>query len=175
MRAPGHVGEGLVDGDALDSRREVAQDSDRRVAESLVFVKVSADKDKIRTQLPRAPSRHAASYAEGTRLVGGREHDAASHRNRLAAQTRVEQLFDRRIKRVEVGVENGGQLAERRHGATPYHIRLSFANRARNDSVRAVRGIECSRLANRNARNLGAIALVSPVTGLVLTVDTKTL
>jgi len=31
------------------------------------------------------------------------------------------------------------------------------------------------RVWNRNARNLGAIALVSPVTGLVLTVDTKTL
>jgi hypothetical protein len=25
-------------------------------------------------------------------------------------------------------VENGGLLRERRHGATPYHIRFSFAN-----------------------------------------------
>src|SRR5262249_2855356 len=38
----------------------------------------------------------------------GCEHHAAADRNRLAAQARVEQLFDRRIKGVEVRVENGG-------------------------------------------------------------------
>ena len=32
---------------------------------------------------------HAASYAKGPRLVGGREHDAAADGNRLAAQARV--------------------------------------------------------------------------------------
>src|SRR6186713_1483886 len=99
MRAPCDVGEGLVDGDALDGGREIAQDSDGGVAEPLVFVEMSADKNDSGTELPRASSRHAASYAEGPRLVGGREHDAAANRNRLAAQARVEQLFDRRIKR----------------------------------------------------------------------------
>ena len=108
MRAPCHVGEGLVDGDALDGRREIAQNSDRGVAEPLVFVEMSADKYEVGTELPRAPSRHAASYAEGPRLVGGRENDAAADRNRLAAQARVKQLLDRRIKGVEVRVENGG-------------------------------------------------------------------
>src|SRR5947209_16275219 len=107
MRAPGNVGEGLVDGDALDGRREIAQDSDGGVAEPLVFVEMSADKHEVWTELPRAPSRHAASHAEGPRFVGGREHDAAADRNRLAAQARVKQLFDRRIKGVEVRVENG--------------------------------------------------------------------
>ena len=108
MRAPGNVGEGFVDGDALDGRREIAQDSDGSVAEPLVFVEMSADKHEVGTELPRAPSRHAASYAEGPRFVGGREHDAAADRNRLAAQARVKQLFDRCIKGVEVRVENGG-------------------------------------------------------------------
>src|SRR5262245_58223063 len=108
MRAPCHVGEGLVDGDALDGRREIAQDSDRGVAEPLVFVEMSADKHEVGTELPGAPSRHAASYAEGPRFVGRSEHDAAADRNRLAAQARVEQLFDRRIKSVEVRVEDGG-------------------------------------------------------------------
>src|SRR6267142_4780227 len=115
MRAPGNVSEGLVDGDALDGRREIAQDSDRGVPESLVFGEVSAGKHEVGTELPRAPSRHAASYAEGPRLVGGREHDAAADRNRLAAQARVEQLFDRRIKSVEVRVENGGWREPVRH------------------------------------------------------------
>src|SRR5262249_41017462 len=108
MRAPCNVGEGLVDGDALDERREIAQDSDGGVAEPLVFVEMSADKNEVGTELPRAPSRHATSYAEGPRFIGGREHDAAADRNRLAGQARVERLLDRRIKGVEVRVENGG-------------------------------------------------------------------
>src|SRR6266540_4543191 len=69
---------------------------------------MAADKDEVGTELPRAPSGHAASHAEGSRFVGGRENDAAADRNRLAAQARVKQLFDRRIKGVEVRVENGG-------------------------------------------------------------------
>src|SRR5262245_33449666 len=109
MRAPGHVGEGLVYGDALDGRREIAQYPDRGVAEPLVFVEMSADKREVGTELPRASSRHATSYAEGPRFVRGGEHDAAADRNRLAPQARVEQLFDRRIKGVEVRVENGGR------------------------------------------------------------------
>src|SRR5262245_39898303 len=108
MRATGNVSEGLVDGDALDGRREVAQDSDGRVAEPLVFVEMPADKNEVGTELPRASSGHAASHAEDSRFVRGREHDAAADRNRLAAQARVEQLFDRRIKGVEIRVENGG-------------------------------------------------------------------
>src|SRR5678815_5226975 len=108
MCAPRNVGEGFVDGDALDGRCEVAQYSDGGVAEPLIFVEMSADKHEVGTELPRAPSRHAASYAEGPRFVGGREHDTAADRNRLTAQARVEQLFDRRIKGVEVRVKNGG-------------------------------------------------------------------
>src|SRR5262249_20355531 len=70
---------------------------------------VPADKHEVGTEFPRAPSRHAASYAEGARLVGGREHDAAAHGNRLVPQARGEQLLDRRIKSVENRVENGGR------------------------------------------------------------------
>src|SRR6266542_7060242 len=69
---------------------------------------MAADKDEVGTELPRAPSGHAASHAEGSRFIGSRENDAAADRNRLAAQARVEQLFDRRVKGVEVRVENGG-------------------------------------------------------------------
>src|SRR5262245_3807640 len=108
MRAPCNVGEGLVDGDALDGRREIAQDCDRGIAEPLIFVEVSADKNEVGTELPRASSRHAASYAEGPRFVRRRENDAAADRDRLTAQASVKQLFDRRIKGVEVRVENGG-------------------------------------------------------------------
>src|SRR5262245_49094724 len=108
MRAPGNVGEGFVDGDALDGRREIAQDCDGGIAEPLVFIEMSSDKHELGAELPRTPSRHAASYAEGARFVGGRENNTTADRNRLAAQARVEQLFDRRIKGVEIRMENGG-------------------------------------------------------------------
>src|ERR687888_2551691 len=108
MRAPRNVGERLVDRDALNGRREIAQDSNRGVTEPLVFAEVSADKYQVGTELPCASSGHAASYAEGPRFIGGREHDAAANRDRLAAEARLEQLFDRRIKGVEVRVENRG-------------------------------------------------------------------
>src|ERR1043165_2945718 len=108
MRAPCNIGEGLVDGDPLDGRREIAQDSDRGIAEPLVFGEMPADKHEVGTELPRATSRHAASYTKDPRFIGGRENDAAADRNRFAAQTRVKQLFDRRIKGIEVRVENRG-------------------------------------------------------------------
>src|SRR5262249_17180445 len=113
MRASGNVGEGLVDGDALYGGREIAQDCDGGIAEPLVFVEMSADKHEVGTELPRAPSRHAASYAEGPRFIRSRENDAAANRNRPAAQAGVEQLFDRRIKGIEVRVENGGSGTHR--------------------------------------------------------------
>src|SRR5262245_40738651 len=108
MRAPCNVGKGLVDGDAFDGRREIAQDSDGGVAEPLVFGEMSADKNKVGTELPRASSGHAAPNAERPRLVRGRENDTAADGNGPAAQARVKQLFDGRVKGVEVRVENGG-------------------------------------------------------------------
>ena len=54
------VPDDLVPLDALDGRREIAQDSNRGVPESLVFGEVSADKHEVGTELPRALSRHAA-------------------------------------------------------------------------------------------------------------------
>jgi hypothetical protein len=69
---------------------------------------MSADKHEVGTELPRAPSRHATSYAEGSRFVRGGQNDAAAYCNRLVAQARVEQLFDRSIKGVKVRVEHGG-------------------------------------------------------------------
>ena len=69
---------------------------------------MAADEDELRAELARPPSRHAAADAEGLGLVGGGEHDAAADGDRLAAQRRVEQLLDRGVEGVEVGVEDGG-------------------------------------------------------------------
>jgi hypothetical protein len=59
---------------------------------------MAGHEDEVGTELSRASSGHATPHAEGPRFVGGRENDTAADRNRLAAQARVEQLFDRRVK-----------------------------------------------------------------------------
>ena len=49
---------------------------------------------------------HRGAHAERLRLVAGGEHDAAADDHRPAAQPRVVALLDRRVERVEVGVED---------------------------------------------------------------------
>src|SRR5690242_17123148 len=64
MRAAGNVRKGLVDRNPFDQRREVIEHADRGIAQPLVLAEMSADKDQLRTQLARPPSRHAATDAE---------------------------------------------------------------------------------------------------------------
>jgi len=45
---------------------------------------------------------------ESLGFVRGGEHDPATHRNRPAAQGRVEQLLDRGVKGVQIRVEDRG-------------------------------------------------------------------
>jgi len=60
-------------GNPFDQRREIANHLDRSIAQSLIFPKMPDDKKELRTQLARAPPRHAAAYPE--RLAS---QDAAS-------------------------------------------------------------------------------------------------
>ena len=108
MGAARHVGKGLVDGDPLDQRREIAEHLDRGIAQPLVLLEMAADENQVRTELARPPSRHAAAHPEGLGLVGSGEHDPAADGDRLAAQRRVEQLLDRGVEGVEVRMEDGG-------------------------------------------------------------------
>jgi hypothetical protein len=107
-RGAGDIGEGFVDGDALDGRREIAQHVDGGVAEPLIVLEMAADENELRTKLARAPSGHAAANAEGSGLIRSREHHAAADGDRLAPQRRIEQLLDRGIEGVEVRVEDRG-------------------------------------------------------------------
>ena len=109
MGAARHIGEGLVDGNALDQGGEIVEHLDGGVAQPLVVLEVAADEDELRTEFTRPPARHAAAHAEGLGFVGGRQHDAATDGDGLAAQGRVEQLLDRGVESVEVGMEDGGR------------------------------------------------------------------
>jgi hypothetical protein len=110
----GHVEERLVDRDALDQGREVAEDVDDAVAEALVLGEVPTHEPELRAQLAGAPSRHAGPHAARPCFVGGGEHHPAAHGDGTAAQQRVEQLLDGRVEGVEVSVEDRGR-SDRRH------------------------------------------------------------
>ncbi len=69
---------------------------------------MAADKDQLRTELARPPSRHAAADSEGLGFVRSGEHDPAADGDRLAAQGRVEKLLDRGVEGIEVGMEDRG-------------------------------------------------------------------
>ncbi len=77
----------------------------------MVLLEVTADEDELRTELARLAARHAALRAERLGLVGRCQHHAATDRDRLAAQARIEELLDRGIEGVQIGMEDGG-----RHG-----------------------------------------------------------
>ncbi len=57
MGATRNVGEGLVDGDSLDERREIVEHLDGGIAQPLVVREMATDKDQLRTELARPPSR----------------------------------------------------------------------------------------------------------------------
>lgn len=108
MRAAGDVCKGFIDRDALDQRREIIEHLDRGIAEALIFAEAAADEDQLRAELARLTAGHAAAHAEDLRLIGGGKHHAAADRDRLAAQRRVEQLLDRGVEGVEIGMQDGG-------------------------------------------------------------------
>ena len=62
---------------------------------------------------------HRGADAERLRLVAGGEHDPAADDHRPAAQARVVALLDRRVERVEVGVQ------DRRLAATRTYVRIA--------------------------------------------------
>src|ERR1700676_2461299 len=66
------------------------------------------DKGELRTEFARPPSRHAAADPEGPGFVRRGKHDPAADRDSLAAQGGVEQLLDRGVEGIKVGMEYGG-------------------------------------------------------------------
>src|SRR5207245_10023813 len=108
MRAARNVGKGLVDGNPFHQRREIADHLDGGVAQPLVFAKMPADKNELRTELARLSSRHAAAHSEGLGLVGGGKRDPTANGNWFAAQGRIKQLLYRSIKGVQVRMQDGG-------------------------------------------------------------------
>ena len=110
-----HVEEGLVDRHPLDSRGEVMEHRHHLVAELLIAAEVAADEEEVAAELARPPAGHAGPNAVGPRLVGCRQHHAAAHGDGPFPQGRVQQLLDRRVEGVEVGVKDRRPARSRHH------------------------------------------------------------
>ena len=108
MLAASHIGKSFIDGNALDFRGEITKHRNRRVTEPLIIGKAAAHKNQIRAQFPRPPPGHTARNPERLGLIRSGQHHPASHGDRQAAQGGIKQLFDRRIKGIQIGMQNGG-------------------------------------------------------------------
>ena len=115
----GDVEERLVNGDALDEWREVAEHRHDLIAQALVLAEVAADEPQRRAQLAGAAARHATRDTERAGFVGRGEHDAAADGDRDPSQRWVEELLDGGIERVKVSVQDG-RLPDGRHTQPPY-------------------------------------------------------
>ena len=109
-----HVEKRLVHRELLDVGRDVAQDRHHAPAVLLVHAVPRRHVHAVRA-LPARDSRgHRRVHPEGARLVARRGHHAAPAEpgddHRLAAQRRIEELFDRREEGVEVDVEDHAPL-----------------------------------------------------------------
>src|SRR5215510_10955679 len=69
---------------------------------------MTTDEDQLRTKLARPTPRHAAADSECFSLVRCGQHNSAANGNGFAAQRRIDQLFDRCIEGIEVGVKDSG-------------------------------------------------------------------
>src|SRR3990172_3062468 len=108
MNGPGYFEEGLVYGDPLHQGGEVTHDVDHLIAQALILGEVAAHEPELGAQLPGPASRHTAPDPECFGFVRGGQYHTTSDGDRYALQRRIQELLDRRIEGVEIGVEDGG-------------------------------------------------------------------
>ena len=107
---PGHVEEGLVEGDPLDQRGHRLEDGVQLAALLDVAVEATVHEDRRRAEPPGHRRRHGRVHAEPPGLVGAGRHHAASpraaHDDRQAGQGRVVEHLHRGEEGVHVDVED---------------------------------------------------------------------
>ena len=109
-----HVEERLVDRDALHERREITEHGHDLIGDALVVGEVAVDEQQLGAELLGPPAGHAALHPEPLRLVGRRQDHTAADGDRSAPQRRVEQLLDRGVERVEIGMQDRRRGEHRR-------------------------------------------------------------
>ena len=72
---------------------EIADHLDGGVAQPLVFLKMPADKNELRTEFTRLLSWHAAADPESLGFVRSGKHNSTTDGDGFAAQRRLKQLL----------------------------------------------------------------------------------
>ena len=101
------IEERLVHAQRLDDRRGVVEDLEHRLAGRRVCRHTRRHDDGVRAQCPRLTATHCGAHTVGLGFIARRQHDATADEHRPAAQRGVVTLFDRRIERVEISVQDG--------------------------------------------------------------------
>ena len=134
-----NVGKGLIDGNPLHEGRKIIDYLDGRIAQPLVFLEMTANKNELRAELARSSAWHTPADPAGPGFVGSGEHNSATDGDGAAAQGWIEQLFDRSIERIQVSmkdrgrrfqlffVHHSGQLTKDQQGAEPGQIASEYS------------------------------------------------
>jgi hypothetical protein len=112
---PGDIEKRLVHRQRFDQGSGVFKDSEDLSTRLRVRGHPRWHDDGPRAERTGLMATHRRPYAEGLRLVTGRQHHPGAHDHRPAAQRRVVPLLHRRVERVEVGVEDGRLARDARH------------------------------------------------------------
>src|ERR1700733_11177643 len=106
MDSAGDIQERLIDRHPLDTRGEVGKNRHDIITELLVAVEAAADEQEIPAELAGPPAWHAAADAVAPGFVRCRQHHAAADGDRPVPQRGVQELLDRRVEGVEVGMQD---------------------------------------------------------------------
>ena len=111
---PADVEERLVDGEALDERGGVLEDSVERLARLRIGGHARRHDDRLGAETSRPGAAHGRAHAPSLGLVARGEHDAPADDHGAATEARVVPLLDRGEERIGVGVQDRG-LAPHEH------------------------------------------------------------
>ena len=106
---PAHVEEGLVDRERLHERGCIVEDAEDGPARLDVRVESWPHDYRIGAERPRLAPTHRGLHTARLRLVARGEDDPAADDHGPAAEPGVVTLLDRRVERIEVGVQDAGQ------------------------------------------------------------------
>lgn len=109
--ARGDVEKRLVERQALDQRRELVKDREHLLRHFLVAAHARWNAHRVGTAAQRFAHRHRRVHAEAAHLVTGRGYDAPAPRaaddDGFALQLWIVVLFDGRVKRIHVHMQDG--------------------------------------------------------------------
>ena len=151
-REAADVEERLVDREPFDQRCRVVEHREHGPARFRVRVDPWRDDDRVRAAAPRLAAVHRGTHAERLGFVARSQHHSAADDDRLPAQAGIVTLLDRRVERVEVGVEDRGTVGTRTH------VRIREGQHQPRDEDVARRGAGYGLMSSGSRRSVNVIS-----------------